>query len=50
MINIIQEKLTEIEDRTGFKIIIAEKIMKNIAAKMENLKKGDIRKVLEFLK
>ena len=24
--------------------------MKNIAAKMENLKKGDIRKVLEFLK
>ena len=46
----MKQKLAVVYDMFGFKIDAPEKVLKFIAGKMENIKKGDIRIVLQFLR
>jgi hypothetical protein len=50
IVKIMKEKLELIHDKFGFKIVANDKVLNFIAAKIENLKKGDVRIVLEFLR
>lgn len=42
----MKQKLAVVNDMFGFKIDAPQKVLKFIAGKMENVKKGDIRIVL----
>lgn len=46
----MKEKLETVHDSFGFNIVASDKVLNFIAAKIENLKKGDVRIVLEFLR
>lgn len=46
IVDIMKQKLAMVNDMFGIKIDAPEKVLKFIAGKMENIKKGDIRIVL----